>query len=77
VSLCTCDPEKDYDLECFVHGSSNRQRLRIVDLEKKLAVAVEAFGQLKSMVDDCQHMSRFAANKFDEIIDKALSKIQR
>jgi hypothetical protein len=48
MSLCTCDPEKEYDLECFVHRSSNKQRLRIIELEKKLAVAVKALGRAKN-----------------------------
>ncbi len=48
----------------------------VISLMNKLVIATNALGQIKSITDDCQHMSRFAANKFDEIIDVALKKLR-
>jgi hypothetical protein len=51
MSLCTCDPEKEYDLECFVHSSYNKQKLKTAQLEKKLAVAMEALIKISIRCD--------------------------
>lgn len=48
----------------------------VEQLTKACTVAKLKLGQLKTITDDCQHMSRFAANKFMEIIDYALSKLE-
>jgi len=45
MSLCSCDPEKEYDLECFSHGATNKLRLRIKNLEENMGMALEGIDQ--------------------------------
>jgi hypothetical protein len=50
------------------------QGCEIKMLQREIHKLRNALGQLKNMADDCQHMSRWAAAKFIEVVDLALKR---
>lgn len=50
---------------------------RIKALEEENAKLRIALGQIRTMAEDCQHMSRFAADKFDTVAKEALEHLEK
>ena len=44
MSLCSCDPDKEYNLDCFEHRSRNKLRVRLKELEEENTFLKENMG---------------------------------
>jgi hypothetical protein len=61
MSVCSCDPDEQFNLDCYEHGPAEHLRLRVHELSKALERAMEQLFLYKA---------NYSASKCKEALDE-------